>query len=506
METLVPTRDGWIAATRRLLAGLTPVSRLSIVTAVSVVLYGFALTRPYSLLKWVGGVRQTLGTITGSDPLKGLGFAATFVAAFVLYGLAMRTVEGHSTRRLWLIVIGGTLAFSLIFVLLDPFEAADIFDNIIRGRMQARYGANPFYQVPADFSRDPLYKYAYWKEVTSAYGPLWEIAAAAGAALAGDTVLGNILVFKGLCTTAYLLTVVVIAWGLWRNSPQRALYGVVLYAWNPLVLYAVAGNAHNDSLMTLFVVLGFMLLARRSYVLAGLAEVAGALVKFIPALLFPIVVVAALKEIPGLKPRLRYLLITATGSALLVAAAYAPYWHGGDIMNVVRRTTLFTTSLPALLQIALDSLLPRGTSQQIAAGAAVVVVCAGLIWQVRALWHSDSADAPLRAGLNILLIYLLTACLWFQPWYLIWPLGLAALLPNGPLALGTRLFSLAAMFKFPLFHFVLVRGQQPPPPRAWREVWLTLLTLGPVWLYFGARWLWHKRSDRARSLLVKEQS
>jgi hypothetical protein len=506
VETLVPTRDGRIATARRFLAGLTPASRLALLTAASITLYGFALSMPYGLLTWVGGVRQTLGTITGSDPLKGLGFAAVFVGAFVLYGLSLRTVQGHTTRRLWLIVIGGTLVFSLIFVLLDPFEAADIFDNIIRGRMQARYGANPFYQVPAEFSRDPLYKYAYWKEVTSAYGPLWEIAAAGGAILAGDTVLGNILAFKGLSVAAYLLTAAVIFWGLQRDSAQRALYGVVLYAWNPLVLYAVAGNAHNDSLMVLFVVLGFVLLARRRYVLAGLAEVAGALVKFIPALLLPIVVIAALKEIQGLKPRLRFLLVTATAGALLIATAYAPYWHGGDVLNVVRRTTLFTTSAPTLLQIALDRSLERGISQQIAAYTGLTMVCAGLLWQALVLWHSDSADAPLRAGLNILLIYLLIACLWFQPWYVTWPLGLAALLPDSTLTRGTLLFSLAAMFKFPLFHFVLVRGQQPPPPRAWREVRLTLLTLGPVWLYFGAGWLWHRRPDRARSLLVKEQS
>jgi hypothetical protein len=506
VETLVPTRDGWIAAVKRFLASLTPTSRLALLTAASVALYGFALSMPYGLLKWAGGVRQTLGTITGSDPMKGLGFAAVFVGAFVLYGLSLRTVQGHTTRRLWLIVIGGTLALSMIFVLLDPFEAADIFDNIIRGRMQANYGANPFYQVPADFSRDPLYKYAYWKEVTSAYGPLWEIAAAAGAALAGDTVLGNILVFKGLSVAAYLLSALVIVWGLQSSSRQRTLYGVVLYAWNPLVLYAVAGNAHNDSLMVLFVVLGFVLLARRRYVLAGLAEVAGALVKFIPALLLPLVVIAALKEIQGLKARLRYLFVTAAASALLVAVAYAPYWHGSDILNIVRRTTLFTTSAPTLLQIALDHWLARDTSQQIAAYIALIVVVAGLIWQVLALWRSDSADAPLRAGLNILLIYLLIACLWFQPWYIIWPLGLAALLPNSTLTRGTLLFSLAAMFKFPLFHFVLVRGQQPPPPRAWREVWLTLLTLGPVWLYFGAGWLWHGRSDHAHNLLVKDPS
>jgi hypothetical protein len=299
--------------------------------------------------------------------------------------------------------------------------------------------------------------------------------------------------------------VLVIIWGLQRGAAQRTLYGVVLYAWNPLVLYAVAGNAHNDSLMVLFVVLGFVLLSRRRYVLAGLAEVAGALVKFIPALLLPIVVITALKEIPGLKPRLRYLSVTAAASVLLVAVAYAPYWHGGDILNVVRRTTLFTTSAPTLLQIALDHWLARGTSQQIAAYTALMIVFAGLIRQVLALWRSDSADAPLRAGLSILLIYLLTACLWFQPWYVTWSLGLAALLPNSKLTRGTLLFSLAAMFKFPLFHFVLVRSQQPFSLRSWREVWLTLLTLGPAWLFFGAHHLRNRRSDHVLNLLVREQ-
>jgi hypothetical protein len=52
-----------------------------------------------------------------------------------------------------------------------PIDAADIFDNIIHGRIWGVYGANPFQQVAQDFQNDPFYHYVAWRRTTSAYGP-----------------------------------------------------------------------------------------------------------------------------------------------------------------------------------------------------------------------------------------------------------------------------------------------------------------------------------------------
>jgi hypothetical protein len=92
----------------------------------------------------------------------------------------------------------------------------------------------------------------------------------------------------------------------------------------------------------------------------------------------------------------------------------------------------------------------------------------------------------IRASTVILLFYLIFTCLWFQGWYSIWPLALAALLPNGPLAQTAVLLSYTGLWKTVFFDFFLYRGGLIPP-RLWRETVLGPATLGLVWLYV-AQW------------------
>src|SRR5207244_10342317 len=56
-------------------------------------------------------------------------------------------------------------------------------------------------------------------------------------------------------------------------------------AWNPLVLFEVAGNAHNDVLMVSFSLLAVLLfVGSRNGVMAGASFTLGALVKYLSGL------------------------------------------------------------------------------------------------------------------------------------------------------------------------------------------------------------------------------
>jgi hypothetical protein len=101
---------------------------------------------------------------------------------------------------------------------------------------------------------------------------------------------------------------------------------------------------------------------------------------------------------------------------------------------------------------------------------------------------------PARAATHILLFYLLFTCLWFQPWYSLWPLALAAILPEGAVARTVVLLSYAAAWKTIIFDdFVYTGG--PLPPKAWREALLGPITLGVAWFYVGYRTVhtWRRR-------------
>ena len=487
--SLAPRRALGLDSLRR--AAQSTTVQVFVLALLSAAVYWLALVRPYSLQQWWTVPLQAIGKMSHFAPPAGISYTLAISALFILYWKACQLAHDTTVpfgRHLWLVVLGGALVFNALLMFQYPVDAADIFDYIIRGRMQVFHNGNPFYQVPNAFPDDPLLKYVAWTGVFTAYGPGWELLSAQLARLAGDDVLTNIFVYKSVSVLAYAGTALVIALLLKRSAPQRALYGVTLFAWNPLVVYSTAGSGHHDALMVFFVVLGFYFLWRKNFTLAALAVTAGALVKYIPAFVLPVILLAALIQLKDWRARLGYLLTTAGACMLLATAVIAPYWRGGDFIDFSRKSTLFTTSLPTLLMVKLEEYLPERLAQVMAGRVALILLGAWILRELLVLWRRR-AQTPfpferyVQAGASILLFYLLVSDLWFQPWYVIWPLALAAVLPDGIVSRGAHVLAFASMMKMPIFDFVLVRGG-PLPPVSWREWPLTIGTLFAPWFYF----------------------
>lgn len=460
-----------------------PAVRLGVLALASWGVYEGALVRPYRLDAWWAEPQQTIGKLTQYDPLAGLSYTLAFLVLFFSYGLACRIAKSPRAST-WGVILAGAVLFNVALLSLYPVDSADVFENIMRGRITGQYGGNPFYTAPIEFQSDPFYRYVAWIYYPSAYGPLWESLAAGTARLAGDGVIANVLAFKGLGLVAYAATAGLIALTLRRTAPERALYGLTFFAWNPLVLYATAGNGHNDSVMLFPVVLGFYFATRGHWTAAALAETAGALVKFIPVLFVPLILVAGSRRLTGGRARTRFALGTLAACALLVAVSYGFYWRGGDIFGLGRRSDLFTTSLPTVAQLLLAENLGAKFANQLAAHGAFLLLAAWVVRQTRRVWRKGGAGDAISAAVSVLLFYLLVAVPWFQPWYPAWAVALAALLPDGSASRGSFLLSLAATWKMPLFDYVLQAQPGALPPAIWLEPRATVGTLGLPWLHF----------------------
>ncbi len=468
-----------------------PIVQLSLLASASLFIYISVLVLPYNLLQWWPRPHLNIAEMRDYSPLAGASFVTAIVLLFLLYWLAAQLVLRFHDARAWVLVIGAALLFNAAMLLLYPVDSSDAFDNIVRGRMTALYGGNPFYDRPSSQAalwNDPLYQYSGWNDYPTAYGPGWEIIAAGVARVAGDGVIANVVAFKLASLAFEAATLVVIAVLLHQYAPQRALYGVTLLAWNPLGIYSVAGNGHNDIVMTFFIVLGLYFLARRHYTLAAMAETAGALVKFIPALLLPIMIIAGLVQADSWRKRIYYLVITGLACAAMMVALYAPFWRGGDILGADWRGHLFTTSLPTLVNVSLQPHLGAPLTDAFVSRAALLVTAVWVLAQALALWRARRRRVEwtdyASAALSIVLFYLLVTCLWFQPWYGVWPVALAALMPDGMITRGGIVLSLAAVFKMPIFDFVMGVRPGNVPPISRRELEITLGTLGVPWLYF----------------------
>jgi alpha-1,6-mannosyltransferase len=488
--------------------------QLTLLAVASLAVYLFAFVRPYGLLEWWTRPGLTIAKIAHNDPRSGAAYVVSFLLLFLFCWLAARLVLGEHRASLWAIVIFSALAFNAVMLFQYPVDAVDVYENVIRGRMQGLYGANPFYQTPSQFPQDPFYQYTIWHDNTSAYGPWWELLAAGAARISGDGILANTFSSKGICILGYAAAALFIGLALKKQVPERTMFGVTLFAWNPMVIYSTAGNGHNDAVMTFFMVLGFYLLARGNLTLAAMAETGGALVKFIPALLVPIIFVAALKKASGWKARFRYVVLTSLACALMIAVSYAPYWHGGDILGSDWRSKMFTTSLATVVQIALAQRVGSASASLIVSRLALLLLGA---WVAQRLWNVWRRNQGTRvaligrqayqhyvhAGLMILLFYLLVSVLWFQPWYVVWPMALAALLPDGALLRTTVVLTLAATFKMVAYDYVI--GMRPGyvPPANIREWQATAMTWAVPWVTFLYQYLGAKRERRKRARIER---
>lgn len=197
------------------------------------------------------------------------GYVLAAALLFALYALALRWIARHPAsavpRPRVLVTIGAAGALFGAILLFSPSAAShDPIAYGTSGRLLTIYHANPFFVLPSAYPFDPLLAANEWPHSATAYGPLWNVLSAVLAPLVGDDPLRSNLVYR---VVAYLFQLANIALliALVRQLParQRAWQerGLLLYAWNPLVVIEVAGG-HNDVAMLTCLLLGLYLAAR----------------------------------------------------------------------------------------------------------------------------------------------------------------------------------------------------------------------------------------------------
>lgn len=319
--------------------------------------------------------------------------------AFAAYGSALYLGWNRSVSKRLLLtacVLGLLLSFVNVWSL--PNLNTDIFNYIVRGRVAAVYGENP-YGVPADqFPDDPVYPYASRRFTDEPGGklPVWMALNISLAKIAGDNPVTNLLTYRlalYLFNAANLVLVVLIARQL--HAPG-VLAAAVLYAWNPIVI--LSAQSKTDTVMVFFMLLAAWALVRgRRWWLPVTLLVLSALVKVITAPLFAVYLVSRLK----LKRWREF-----TGSALiglLLAGATFLLLYFSD--EGARQITTFLglvekggSSAPSSLRVVLQlafivatlgmGLLQDGTDRRLFVGWAVVMLVFSLfITRVNLSWY-----------------------------------------------------------------------------------------------------------------------
>lgn len=327
-------------------------------------------------------------------------WVTALVAALVLY--AVGALLAYRSRVRMSIVVALAVVTQVAPIAAPLLLSKDAYLYWGYARVLSVHHASPYRATPNDYPSDPDLQYISeeWRADTTPYGPGFTALSTLPAAAAGTSRDRAQLGYRALALLGILACLVLVARRT-RNAAATALLG-----WNPLVALHYAGGGHGDAWMLALLVLA--ILARGPTTAGTSWALAGTFKTVFPVMLLPL----ALARSRALEPRRFWVALVAVSAAVVAIATpvFGPHW------------------IPASLAGAHISSPLGGVHWAMDAGLThreAVVVC-GLVFvaiyfALFALsWRTGRSSLSLAASALCLLSSLL------RPWYVLWPLALAA--------------------------------------------------------------------------------
>ncbi|MFH1486522.1 MAG: hypothetical protein ABIH46_10655 [Chloroflexota bacterium] len=472
---------------RRLPFWLTPRGGvvLLILGLSSEAIYLLVFTQPLLLTRYYDVPLMDLGKITGYSFDALWAFVVGNIALFVACCLVFNISREPLSRWAKVLILLFPLLFALTLLFAYPATAADVYDYTVQARVLTEYHDNPLVVPPGAFPDDPFSPYVVWQAAPSFYGPFWLLLSAIPSLLAGDDLLSNIIAFKFLAMAFYLGSAILIYLILSETKPSFRLSGTVFFAWNPLVLWETIANAHNDTVMVFFALLAVCLFVRRRKALALPVLALAALTKYTASLIFPLFLASFLGE-KGKQRRVTISLFAGLAlSAIVTLLLFYPFWSGpGTFDALAERMELVTASPAAVVFYALESSFSPDELGSFLKTATMVVFGLVYLWLVARA--ARGFTAMLHAAHDAIFFYLLIACLWFQPWYVVWLLGIGALLVGNPVAWRGFVFSFTGMMSYAVFVFIwVIYAEHFENPLLIQSLAVAVIYIAPVSYWLG---------------------
>jgi hypothetical protein len=355
-------------------------------------------------------------------------------AGFAAYLGVLVAAPALGRRTVWAAIVLLVAGSALAPVLLSH----DVYGYVDYARLGVLHGLDPYVHPPLAAPGDPAYANVAWTEATSAYGPLFTLATYP---LAWVPVGAAVALLKAAAALSVLgLAMIVSRLAAWRGAdPLRAAIFVAL---NPLVLVHVVGGAHNDGLTMLLAMLGVAAVLSAREASGGAALIAAAATKASALFLAPFALLASARlrsmgrrdaymEVNRPINR-RSLLLLLSGAGLAAAAvagaAYLAFgWDWLHTFGLARENQGRTSYLSIPIAVARLTGLDPDAVRLLALVLFLTLLLELLLWTWRGF------DWVRAAGWTAAGLLLATA--WLLPWYLVWPLPLAAISRDRPLQL-----------------------------------------------------------------------
>jgi alpha-1,6-mannosyltransferase len=318
-----------------------------------------------------------------------------------------------------------SVAFAVVSVLAFPVFTQDFWLSMAWGRMAAE-GTNPYHNLFTDETLTglPLDHFP----MAMSYGPGWAILSAAVMAVTGKSVLAAAILFKGVLIAAWLGSLVLIRRMTVAKPALDRCLAIAVAGWMPLGVLQTVAEGHNDIFMVWLALMWLALLGQGRW-RAPVALMGSALGKYVTAPLFLIDVIVAWR-LHGLGWRQLFVRYVAPG--LLGIAVFAIFYRSPEFFDGTRVISEWEFLQPRHAVEAIE--LAVGFDLNVLDWLITAIFVLIALSSVVVLLLTPTLDNAAKAALAIMsaISFVGIAHLW--PWYLVWTILLAALVPRWWLA------------------------------------------------------------------------
>ena len=268
------------------------------------------------------------------DPIAS--YLIQIVPLSLIYFLAVwMATRGQDAGKTLVPIVLFALLFRLSLIPLDPALSSDIYRYLWEGKVQVVVGMNPYVVPPADDRLASLRDQAIYPHINRKEAPtVYPAGAQLLFAILHRAGVESPQAFKVFSLAADALTLLLLI--LILKQLHLPLSRVIIYAWNPLLIYEFFWSGHLESFM-LPPLLGFIYLFLRGRVLAaGAALGLATAIKLVP--IFLLATVPPGKRLKGVIPFVfvvgfTYLFYAQAGTRIL---GFLPTYfsHPYEIFNV----------------------------------------------------------------------------------------------------------------------------------------------------------------------------
>jgi hypothetical protein len=429
-----------------------------------------------------------------------------FIVTGVGYLCAILLVDlGISTGRgALLVIVLFEVVYQVTLFLTPGLFTTDIFSYVMYGHISAIYNLNPYIYPPNYFPGNPILDWIHpiWHDQPSVYGPLWTgigwVMARLIAPFDGVVqtlpdgqvlqvgLMNQVFAYKLFMNGVQIINLALVWWLLGRimaTRPRARLAAFVMFAWNPLMLFDTAGNAHNDALMVTLLLLGVVPLvaaARQpknvNWLIGSFVVGLSALIKYTTGLVALFLIVPWARRLPSWPARIAWiggLGVLMAGVTLVLYIPWFDYPRAFAPLLVAAggKYWQYSNWAPDLLALTISDqwLAPAGLTappemvdllhepvRLWVKNICRIIFVVYLGWELFHLWRlagdrSRSLVEPiLTASVRAFVMLILVAMPWVLEWYWMWPFALATLL--GWQRLLTKVVVGYTLTSLPLFY------------------------------------------------------